>query len=195
MGYSKTVSQVLSAIPYVFGCISSLLVSFRSDKMALRSPFIIAGLGSIAIGFSIILLVVNLAGPNTRAPGVIVGMCFVTSGVFPMAPIGGSWLSNNLGSSTRRAIGIALAMGLGSLGGLTGSYIYRESDSPHFSAAYAVSLCLAVSGVFVVGLLAWSYSHENKKRDEMSMEVINARYDPLQLINLADESPLYRFTL
>ena len=193
MGYSRTHSQLMSAIPYIFGTISAVAVSFASDVTAKRSYFMAGGFGSIALGFSIMLAVVNTVEEKTA--GVVAGMCFVTCGVFPMAPISGSWVSNNFGTAGRRAVGLAFVMGIGSLGGLTGSFMYDEGDSPHFHMAFGLSLGFAMMGLMLVAALVFSYWRANKKREEMVETEVRAKYTETQLVEMGDKSPLFRYTL
>lgn len=132
---------------------------------------------------------------ENRAPGVIVGMSFVTSGVFPMAPVGGSWASNNFGTSSRRAIGLAFVMAIGSLGGLTGSFIYKESRSPYFHLAFSLSIGFAFIGLCIVAALVFSYWFANRKRDRMVEHEVRERYTEVELVELGEKSPLFRYTL
>lgn len=195
MGWSKEKSQLISAIPYIFGFISALSVSFTSDYFAKRCYFVAAGLTSIAIGFGIMLGVASTTPMKEGTSGMIAGVSFVTSGVFPMAPICGSWVSNNMGTATRRAIGIAFVMGLGSIGGLTGSFIYEEKDSPKFHKAYGISLGFAGLGILTIGILTLSYWWDNKKREKITLEEVKAQYTEEQLREMGDKSPLFRYTL
>lgn len=193
LGYSRLHSQLLSATPYVFGTISAVSVSLASDLTAKRYYFMVGGFGSIALGFSIILAVVNTV--EQKAAGVIGGMCFVTCGVFPMAPISGSWVSNNFGTSGRRAVGLAFVMGVGSLGGLTGSFMYDERDSPRFHLAFGLSLGFAIMGLLVVSALVLSYWRTNNKRDKTPEADVKSQFTETQLVDMGDKSPLFRYTL
>lgn len=165
MGYSKKHSQLLSAIPYIFGIFSSLGVSLASDVLKSRAAFAAGGLVSIITGLGILSFLVCEA--NTNVAGVIAGMSLITCGVFPMAPTAGSWVSNNTRTSGARAVGLAFVMAIGSLGGLTGSFIYVESEAPYFPLGYRVSLCLAGLGMVIIVALVVSYWLENKKMDRL----------------------------
>ena len=195
LGWSKQRSQLISAIPYIFGTISALSVSFASDYCAKRWYFVIAGLSSMAIGFSIILAIVRTMPTEEGTPAIVTGMSCVTAGLFPMAPICGSWVSNNMGNAGRRAIAIAFVMGLGSIGGLTGSFIYIEKEKPTYETAYSISLSLAVMAILVIGGLTLSYHLDNKKRDRVSSETVRSTYSEEELREMGDKSPLFRYTL
>lgn len=195
LGWSKSKSQLISAIPYIFGSISALFVSFTSDYFAKRCYFVAGGLLSIATGFGIILAIVSTTSREQGTVGIVAGMSFVTAGVFPMAPICGSWVSNNLGTATRRAIGIAFVMGLGSIGGLTGSFIYIEKDSPEFHKAFGISLGFASLALMSIGILTLSYWWDNRRRAQLTLEDVKAVYSEEQLREMGDKSPFFRYTL
>lgn len=195
LGWSKSKSQLISAIPYIFGFISALFVSFTSDYFAKRCYFVAGGLSSIAIGFGIILAIFSTTPKEQGTAGIVAGMSFVTTGVFPMAPICASWVSNNLGTATRRAIGIAFVMGLGSIGGLTGSFIYDEKDSPEFHKAFGLSLGFAALAIIAIGVLTVSYWWDNRKRAKITLEEVKSDYSEEQLREMGDKSPLFRYTL
>ncbi|KAF4123397.1 hypothetical protein GMORB2_6098 [Geosmithia morbida] len=193
LGFTKTRSQLIGSIPYISGVISSLLVTFVSGRTAKKWHIVAGCWGCIAMGFTIAIIVVNVA--QNKAPGVVAGMSFVTSGVFPMAPISGSWASMNLGDSTRRAIGIGFIMGLGSLGGVTGSFIYRDSDSPYFHLGYGLSLGLAIVGLVITTVLALSYSVTNRKKRRTLESGIRGKHTEGGPAAVGTESPLFLYTL
>ncbi|KAG9249538.1 major facilitator superfamily domain-containing protein [Emericellopsis atlantica] len=193
LGWSRQHSQLLSAVPYIAGTCSALAVSFFSDRCSVRSPFVLLCLSSIGLGYMILLIVAVCVGKST--PGVLVGMSLVTSGVFPMAPLCGSWVSNNFGTPARRAVGIAFIMAVGSIGGLTGSFVYDYKDAPGFFMAFGVCLGLAVVAILMVLVLIWSYLRSNAERVGVTEEQVRSEYSDKELMELGDKSPLFRYTL
>lgn len=163
MGYSRGKAQLFSALPYMAGAVSSVVVSLASDKLQLRAVFAAAGFSSIMIGQGILFHTIN--SPNANIGVAIVGMSMITCGVFPMAPMAGSWISNNTRTSSQRAIALSLVMAIGAVGGISGSYMYREDQAPYYQTGQISSLALAGAGLVIVALLAWSYRWENKKMD------------------------------
>lgn len=193
MGFSKTKSQLLSTVPYLFGAMSSIGVSLGTHRTSLRLLFMSPCLVIMNVGVTVMLLVTRAA--ESKAAGIIVGMSFVTSGIFPMGPITCIWASSNLGNASRRSVGIAFIMGLSSLGGLTGSFLYRESDFPDFDIAFTASTSLtATAAMFSLGL-ALSYVRENSRRARIPEEEVRRQYTEEELVQLGDKSPLFRYTL
>jgi hypothetical protein len=54
----------------------------------------------------------------------------ITSGIYPTVPLIGVWNSNNIGGSLKRSVGIAMQVGIGNLGGIIASFVYRSADEP-----------------------------------------------------------------
>ncbi|KAF7550264.1 hypothetical protein G7046_g8078 [Stylonectria norvegica] len=193
LGYSKTKSQMLSAIPYLCGVISAVSTAACSDRVAKRSVFVFGGLASILLGL-VVIFALN-ANTEQHQAGIIVGMCFVLAGIFPVTPLAGSWLANNIITPDRRAIGLAFSMAVGSLGGLTGSMIYVEHQAPEFTLGVGISCGLAGLGLLVVLGLGLSFWRQNRIRAAMSDVEIREAYSESELRALGEKSPLFQYTL
>lgn len=174
MSSSHELADGLSAIPYVFGLFSSLGVSYFSDKLSNQSsdrssaryPFVVSCFTCITCGFIIIILVVEFVSSNLqKTAGVVVGMSLVTIGIFPITPLVGSWATPNLESPTLRAVGLGYVLTIGGFGGLAGSFIYREKESPHYRLGFVLSLVFSVLGVGLATLVYYSCKQENREKD------------------------------
>lgn len=185
LGYSTTHSQILSSVPYIFGVVSCLAAAYLSDFFKSRSVFVASGCLLIMAGFGTIMAL--LPNRKDNKAGIIVGMSLVTSGVYPIAPTAGSWVSNNIALSSRRAIGLAFVMALGSIGGLTGSFIYVEEQAPSFPLGFKVSCALAGAGFVVSLILTVSYWLENRKRALMSEAEIMSTYSEKELRKMGEK--------
>lgn len=180
LGYSRTRSQLLSTIPYVCGFVMSLVSSWASDVFQYRSIFAITGLAAITLGLGLISLTASGGTRSSRLGNITAGMSLITSGVFPMVPTVGSWVSNNTRTPNRRAIGLAFVMAIGSLGGLTGSFMYKESESPEYPTGIRTSFGLAGAGVLIIVILLVSYWRENKEIARLEAAEAAAAENPPQ---------------
>lgn len=192
-GYSKTQSQLLSAVPYIFGLVTALLTAAYSDYLARRSVFVISGFLAVIVGFCIVLSIAPQGGSHIAA--ILTGLSLVTSGLYPLGPTAGSWISNNIVSAGRRAVGLAFVMTLGASGGLTGSFMYVESQQPQYPLGFGLSCGLSGGAVLVSLLLLLSFWQENRKRENMSEAGIREAYTEEQLHQMGEKSPLFRYTL
>ena len=66
---------------------------------------------------------------------------FIPIGIYPSLISLCSWIGNNLAPSWKRAVGMALVVSGGNLGGLVGSNIFLESQSPKYPLGYG--LCVS----------------------------------------------------
>lgn len=193
MGYTKSKAQLMSTIPYILAVFSAVGAAVGSDKAACRSAFVICCFKLILCGLAVVVPLSSK--PEDHKTLIMVGLCLATAGVLPLAPTGGSWVSNNIRSARRRAIGLAFTMALGSVGGMTGSFLYVESEAPVFTTGYLSSSVLGTFGFLTaVGLLAF-FLHQNHKRAQQSEAQTREKYTEQELLDLGEESPLFRYTL
>jgi hypothetical protein len=108
----------MSAPPYVFAFFMVILAAYFSDKYKCRGYINVFNFLNSIVGFTIL--------ETTRTAGArYIGTFLVAMGAFPAVAITIAWNSNNIqGSSTKRAVGIALQSACGSLGGIIGSFVY-----------------------------------------------------------------------
>ncbi|KAI6100929.1 major facilitator superfamily domain-containing protein [Pisolithus croceorrhizus] len=182
-GYSTSASQLLSAPPYVFGVIVLLVVAYFSDKTQLRSPFIFATQTIAILGF--IINITNapygvkyfgtylcVAGPYTGGAGSII------------------WLANNLEGKCKRAIGMAIVICMGNLGGAVASNIFRSQDAPRYILGLGIEIMFLVMGMIAVPIIALTYRRLNARKDTLERR---AEVDGGDILNAKKRS--FRYTL
>lgn len=130
-----------------------------------------------------------------NVPACFFAIVLACIGLYPINPGGNAWTVNNLAGPTKRAKGIAYMICLGNLGGIVGSYIFIEGESPTYPTGFGTSLAFAAAGVGACGVLEFVYMRENKNKDKMSEEEILAKYTDDELEAMGDRSPLFRYTL
>jgi hypothetical protein len=107
----------MSAPPYIFAFFMVILTAYISDKFKCRGYVNIFNFLLAITGFTV-LEATSTAGAR------YIGTFLVAMGAFPAVAITIAWNSNNIhGSSTKRAVGIALQSSAGSLGGVIGSFV------------------------------------------------------------------------
>ena len=103
-----------------------------------------------------------------------------------------AWSGNNLAPTWKRAVGMALLISLGNLGGAIGSNIFIEQQKPRYWLGYGFCLGICAAAIACVTLLKFSWAWENKKRDAVDEAEVRSRYTEQELLQLGDKSPLYR---
>jgi predicted MFS family arabinose efflux permease len=163
MGYSPAVTQLLSAPPVVFAVISALGVSYLSDKYRKRSP---------AIAFQCILGITGLMitayhkNDGVRYFGLFLGQAGCQGNV----PAILTYQSNNIRYQSKRAVGSALQIGFGAIGGIIASTVFRQADAPQYVPGLWVTTGLQFLILMILGSLTMFFMRENRKVDNGTIE-------------------------
>jgi MFS family permease len=195
MGYTTANAQLLTIPIYVFGLVATVVVAFMSDHYQQRTPFIMGGFVIAVVGF-----IGELAIPHPKLPGVTYFFLFlVAAGLYCPFTCVVTLVANNLAPSSKRAVGMALLISIGNLGGICGSNIYFAAEAPKYPAGFGTSLGICAAGIVAAFILRKAYQRENRHRDELlareGEEAIRAKYTEQELLELGDRSPFYRYTL
>jgi sugar phosphate permease len=191
-GYNIPVSQLLTVPPYVAATFTLLAFAHYSDKLKIRSPFILAGLTMCLIGFSI-----NI---STAPSGVkYFGTFFIVMGSYAALPGVISWLGNNLSGQYKRGVGMPLQMCIGNFSGVAAAVIYRSQDSPRFILGHGVELMFVGIGFIFVPIVMFIYKRINAQRDTVERLATERgekmQYPVQELRELGDRAPDFRYTL
>ncbi|KDR66528.1 hypothetical protein GALMADRAFT_273465 [Galerina marginata CBS 339.88] len=158
MGYTNNQSQLMSVPPYVLGCIATISGGYAADRAKHRGVFMMGFCVVAIIGF---VLLISTHNPHVQ----YLGTFFVVSGIYPNVPMGVAWNGNNIGGSTKRAVGIAMHVGFGNLGGVISGFAYRTKDAPRFFSGHGL-LIATVSMSFALSFFMHTYlKRENARRD------------------------------
>ena len=151
-GYQAIQAQLYSVIPWAVTAVFSLALAFASDKVQLRSPFILLGL-CLAVSGNLVLFTVH----NNRQVE-FAGLVLYTMGNECLIPIVVCWFSMNLRGHRKKSIGTAWQIGFGNLSGIVATFAFPSADAPRYHLGYSLglaSLCLtgAASLAYFLGCL------------------------------------------
>ncbi|KAJ3808869.1 MFS general substrate transporter [Lentinula aff. lateritia] len=189
--FSTPISQLLTVPPYVFATIVLGFFAYYSDKVMMRSPFILAAQIMCLIGFSI-----NIA--NVSHGAKYFGTFLIVAGSYSGFPGIVAWLSNNLSGQYKRGIGMALHIGIGNFSGAIASNIFRAQDKPRFILGHGIELMFVGIGLIFLPITVFTYSRINKKRTEFMNRVaegLEKKPSPEELRALGDRAPDFRYIL
>lgn len=193
MGFESSQAQLLTIPPYVAGAISAVTLSKLSDKFQWRFIFIFCQMGIVLIGFSILRpLAWNI---QNEIPACYIGVMLICIGQYPTNPAGSAWIASNLAPDAKRAMGIALNICLGNMGGIMGSYIFLDSEEPGYPTGFTIGLVFAATAMMSAVILELSYKRENSKRAVMDEADVRAKYSEHELAVMGDRSPLFTYKL
>ncbi|KAF5004179.1 hypothetical protein FDECE_9317 [Fusarium decemcellulare] len=190
LGYSAANAQLLTIPIYALGVIGTPLIAIFADKHKTRWPFIVGPYCISAIGFLGLLSI-----PHPRLPGLTYAFLFcIPVGVYP--PLIGlvSWVGNNLAPSWKRAVGMALLICMGNLGGAIGSNIYLEKQKPNYWLGFGFGLGISIAAILATLVLKFEYQRLNREKEAMGTEAeIRERFSEETLLQMGDKSPLFRY--
>ncbi|KAI0294708.1 MFS general substrate transporter [Multifurca ochricompacta] len=185
-GFSTAVSQLLTVPPYLFATIVLYTFAFWSDRIKLRSPFILAGLVMLLIGFAI-----NISD----APSGVkyFGTFFCVAGSYAAFPGVVSWLGNNLAGQYKRGVGMALQIGIGNFSGAIASNVFRTQDAPRYILGHGIMLMFVGIGFIFIPCLLLAYRRINRARDEAAAQPDAVQLSAKELRELGDRAPDFRY--
>jgi hypothetical protein len=199
LGYSGVESQVHSIPIWIVAAVITFATSILTDRLRHRYGFIMFGVAFASIGYVILLCQGPLAKPHHSQTGLSVhvrymAVFFVCIGTYIFQPVAIVWLANNLSGHYKRAVGLAVQVGFGNVGGIIASNIFQTNQSPRFYVGYSVSLGMLLFGGIMATVLAVGLTMENKKR-ERGERAHRLQLDQHELGNLGDDDPRFRFSL
>ncbi|KAF8840161.1 MFS nicotinic acid transporter Tna1 [Paxillus ammoniavirescens] len=167
-GYSASLSQLLTVPPYAIATVTILVFAHFPDKVKLRWPFIIAGQSIALLGY-----IINIS----NAPSHIkyFGMYLCVIGSYSSTPGAISWLANNLQGKYKRAVGMALQLGVANLGGAAACNIFRSQDSPRYLLGHGLEIMFITIGLMAIPIIVFTYRRMNAQLDRE--ELLEKRQD------------------
>ncbi|KAF9884353.1 hypothetical protein FE257_001866 [Aspergillus nanangensis] len=191
MGFTNTNAQLMTVPPYVAGAISALFFSTLSDRFYWRFPFVAAPLCLVTIGYAVVISFHGALKENVGP--AFFAVILTCMGIYPIHPATTSWTANNLTPSSHRAIGLAFNICIGNIGGIIGSYMYLDRESPKYYTGFGLSTAFGASGLIVACLLELSYVWANKQKEKKMSEA--ETYTDDELLSMGHKSPLFKYTL
>ncbi|KAJ9112308.1 hypothetical protein QFC19_000727 [Naganishia cerealis] len=124
-GYSYKLTLFLSAPPYVVGAVYTFIIAFCSDKLRLRGVFVSLNALVTIIGCLLIGYVKNKDAKYFGAfLAIMGGQCNVPSVL--------AYQANNTITYSKKSVASAIVIGMGGMGGIMASTVYRQVDYPGY---------------------------------------------------------------
>jgi hypothetical protein len=116
--YNAKDTQIMGAPPYVFAGVVMAFEGWLGDRSKVRGPFIIANMAMCLIGFA-------LLGWTEGAGVQYFSLFLVTAGANANIPVVMTYQANNIRGQWKRAFCSATLVGMGGVGGIAGSLVFR----------------------------------------------------------------------
>jgi len=189
LGYKNADAQLLSTPPYILAMCSALLFAYISDKKRVRGPCILFSEALAIVGYAILIT-------TKKAKYSYVGTFLSCAGTYSTVPVLISWASNNTGGDTKKAVRIALMVGIGNLGGICSSFIYRNQDKKNgYKLGHKVMISALCMSWVATCIAIYAFRRLNKQKEEQcrreNIHSIRAR----EFVDQGDDSPLFRYSI
>lgn len=119
LGFSLTLSFLLSAPPAAFSVIFALVISWLADKYRIRGPFVFCEAILTIVG---LVMIAFLDNPTPRYVGAFLGQAGANALVITSL----AWGQNNVRSDAKRSVATAIQVMMASIGGIYSALVFRQ---------------------------------------------------------------------
>ncbi|KAJ5692979.1 hypothetical protein N7462_002402, partial [Penicillium macrosclerotiorum] len=188
LGYTSANAQLLTIPVYAAATIACITVGYVSDKTGRRSFITFICYCAVMVGYLIAV------APAKFIPALTYAGCFIAAcGIYPAIPGLLVLSSNNWAPNGKRAVGMAIQMGFGTMGGAAASNFYRSSDAPRYRLGHILVLVFTVLGLISMSLYYIVSAKVNARRDAEADRA--SRYTDEELLDMGDKAPNFRYKL
>lgn len=162
MGFSQNGAILLSAPPYYFSIIPTLVTSYVGDHLRVRGPVIAFNALCLIAGMSM------LAFPSQVAVRYTGTFLATGSYVANWAALN-AYQANNITGHWKRATVAAATAACNGFGGIAGSYIVKSREAPTYRTAVWIGISSHILMIVVVGSCSLFFRRANKKQKKGKM--------------------------
>jgi MFS family permease len=159
MGFDIARAQCLNAPPYVAAAIVMYAQAVYADKWHLRGPVVIINAILGLIGLPLLGFATN---NGVRYFGAFLATICGNANV----PAVLTYQANNIRGQWKRAFCSATLVGFGGIGGIIGSTIFREADSPNYRPGIMGTMIANGLSILIVLALTLKFWRANKRAAE-----------------------------
>ncbi|KAF2467909.1 phthalate transporter [Lindgomyces ingoldianus] len=172
--FSLAASQCLIAPPYAASGLMMIGCAWFADRHRTRAPVLILNCAVAIIGLP-------MAGFATNPWVRYVGVFFAVAAINTNIPMLIAYQASNIRGQWQRSFCSALMTGLGAIGGISGSLVYRTQDAPNYiPGIIAVLVCVVL--VAIISTILIFYLRRCNKQADQGLRVIHGspefRYTP-----------------
>ncbi|KAL4901998.1 hypothetical protein BDW74DRAFT_187013 [Aspergillus multicolor] len=165
-GFSAVRANALASVPVYCGMLWVLILSYLSDKLGHRGPFVL-----IAITWNVIAYACLRTTPASSGQWHRYGVIAVANVSYAsMHVLNIGWLSVYCKTPQERSVAMALVVMAANCAGISGSQIFRTEDKPlYLHGLTAICALAAASWVLALALNLQNYfTHQRRKARELS---------------------------
>jgi uncharacterized membrane protein (GlpM family) len=157
MGFSSNKAILLSAPPYYYAVLPAILSSIVGDKFQLRGPVIVFNCVSLITGFCML-------GFSDQVTVRYVGTYLATGAYVANWAAMATYQANNIVGQWKRVFTAAMVTAFNGAGGIAGSFIVRQPESPKYMTAIWVSIGSHILIIGLIGMFSVFFYTSNKRQ-------------------------------
>ncbi|KAH8114217.1 MFS general substrate transporter [Phellopilus nigrolimitatus] len=166
LGYNTTVSLLLAAPPWIWASIVCCAIAYHADKTGERFFHVVAPWWGIIVGYIIAVSTFSVGGRYASLFLMASGEAGYTLTMV--------WVSNTVSRPpAKRAAAIAVVNGIGSLGNLTGAYVWREKWGPQYHQSMVIGIAALSLSTALAFAMRCILKRENRQLDENDFSALN----------------------
>jgi len=161
LGFSRTITLVLTCPPYLVSGVAGVVVGLTSGKLNERTWHITLSMGIAAVGFIISCITLNT--------GARYFSCFLfASGAYAVNSVILGWVSATLGQTReKKAISLSIVNVVANASYIYTPYLYPKTDGPRYLTAMSANTAFAVGTIACAwGLRIWLVRTNKKNRGD-----------------------------
>jgi len=155
MGFSTNKSILLAAPPYYYAVIPAILSSLVGDYYQLRGPVIIFNCITLIAGFCML-------GFTDQVTVRYIGTYLATGAYVANWAAMATYQANNIVGQWKRVFTAAAVTACNGAGGIAGSFIVRQQESPRYMTAIWISIGSHVMIMGIVGVFTVAFWRMNR---------------------------------
>ena len=167
LGFSTTVTLVMTCPPFLFAGAAGLLFGWSSGRYHERTWHITTGLCIAIVGFVIAASTLNTAGRYVA--------CFIFPvGAYAVNSVIIGWASSTLAQTKeKKAVVLAMTNVGGQIGYIYGAYLWPKSDSPRYAIGFGASAGFAFCSILCAWWMRILLKRENERIKQSVNENVN----------------------
>ncbi|ORY54884.1 putative nicotinamide mononucleotide permease [Leucosporidium creatinivorum] len=163
-GFSKEITLLLTAPPYLVTTVLSIIISRMSDRKPERCFHLAIPLAIGMIGFII-------SAATTKTAPRYFSLFLMLGGLFGSYNIALAWISSSFPRPrSKRAVAYATINSLGNIAQIWSPYLYPKSDGPKYSTAFITNSVMTAASIAFCLILRYCLKRNNEQMDRQEQE-------------------------
>ncbi|KAH8115372.1 MFS transporter [Phellopilus nigrolimitatus] len=166
LGFNTTATLLLAAPPWIWAGIVCCASAYHADKTGERFFHVVAPWWGVIAGYIIAISTFSVGGRYASLFLMASGEAGVTLTMV--------WVSNTVSRPpAKRAAAIAVVNGIGSLGTLTGSYVWKAKWGPQYHESMVIGIAALSLSTALAFVMRCILKRENRQLDENELGALS----------------------